>query len=698
MELKEEEINEQNSIKIRLKFSLINCEDKYYYKIFFYQKDDKLFNTKQIKAKGDNSTIEFQEEYKCKYYFHKNQEVKINIEKIKLNQKKNQFQIRQNNELEPKLNLSKIFTSKNGIFQINIDQDIHKYKEQLIIKIENDMDDNDDDIIFLKRKTFLDYINSGISLKSYIIIDFSDIKLHDINEIKEPHLQIIRSLRETLYYYTNNNYKVLGFGKKLNDYNSINYNSNNNQELFFNFGNEENEELTGYHNIRNEYIRCLSRIDYDNINESQENNNKIILSPVIKKVLKDIKKTENNYYIIFILIYQLSEKDYTSCIEVLKKACFLPLTFCFIGIGNEPEKYDLMKKLCLFQQDDNQFRKNVFFVSMKECNNDSNIIKEKCLMNIPEQLCEFYEEYKDKANAPLRNSFNLLNNPENIKYIIEEKEKDERNKKANMLSSLQINNFNINICSVIKEDNNNININVCKSNAIKKNKNNITPEDEEKLQAEITDIENQLNPPKVEEEEKNENEEDNDNNDNESDNKEKNIININNNDKKNVILFSPMENKIYDVNDSINIIDCINNNNIINTHKIDRPNNNNCKIKLGNENNKSKQFITINNNNNKINSQKRDKFLLDLNNSNNDVDKVNNTNPLLKKFNYNKNPGKNKEKNQIKDNDKSKEINKEIRKEKIIKNKAYNRKYNTSISNQSTSDIKFKKKNGNPFN
>ncbi len=664
MELKEEEINEQNSIKIRLKFSLINCEDKYYYKIFFYQKDDKLFNTKQIKAKGDNSTIEFQEEYKCKYYFHKNQEVKINIEKIKLNQKKNQFQIRQNNELEPKLNLSKIFTSKNGIFQINIDQDINKYKEQLIIKIENYMDDNDDDIIFLKRKTFFDYINSGISLKSYIIIDFSDIKLHDINEIKEPHLQIIRSLRETLYYYTNNNYKVLGFGKKLNDYNSINYNSNNNQELFFNFGNEENEELTGYHNIRNEYIRCLSRIDYDNINESQENNNKIILSPVIKKVLKDIKKTENNYYIIFILIYQLSEKDYTSCIEVLKKACFLPLTFCFIGIGNEAEKFELMKKLCWFHQDDNQFRKNAFFVSMKECNNDSNIIKEKCLINIPEQLCEFYEEYKDKANAPLRNSFNLLNNPENIKYIIEEKEKDERNKKAYMFSSFQINNFNINISCVRKEDNNNININVCKSNAIKKNKNNI-----------------------------------NDNNDNESDNKEKNIININNNDKKNVILFSPMENKIYDVNDSINIIDCINNNNnIINTHKIDRPNNNNCKIKLGNEKNKSKQFITINNNNNKINSQKRDKFLLDLNNSNNDVDKVNNTEPLLKKFNYNKNPGKNKEKNQIKDNDKSKEIKKEIRKEKIIKNKAYNRKNNTSISNQSTSDIKFTKKNGNSFN
>ena len=76
MELKEDEIDEQNSIKIRLKFSLINCEDKYYYKIFFYQKDDKLFNTKQIKAKGDNSTIEFQEEYKCKYYFHKKESKK----------------------------------------------------------------------------------------------------------------------------------------------------------------------------------------------------------------------------------------------------------------------------------------------------------------------------------------------------------------------------------------------------------------------------------------------------------------------------------------------------------------------------------------------------------------------------------------------------------------------------------------------
>ena len=63
-----------------------------------------------------------------------------------------------------------------------------------------------------------------------------------------------------------------------------------------------------------------------------------------------------------------------------------------------------------------------------------------------------------------------------------------------------------------------------------KEEGNLTPEDEEKLQAEITEIENQLNPPKVEEEEKNENEENNNEN-NENNNNEDNNNKNNNNEE-----------------------------------------------------------------------------------------------------------------------------------------------------------------------
>ena len=55
-----------------------------------------------------------------------------------------------------------------------------------------------------------------------------------------------------------------------------------------------------------------------------------------------------------------------------------------------------------------------------------------------------------------------------------------------------------------------------------KEEGNLTPEDEEKLQNEINDIENQLNPPKIEEEEKKENEENNNNENNEENNNENN--------------------------------------------------------------------------------------------------------------------------------------------------------------------------------
>ena len=55
-----------------------------------------------------------------------------------------------------------------------------------------------------------------------------------------------------------------------------------------------------------------------------------------------------------------------------------------------------------------------------------------------------------------------------------------------------------------------------------KEEGNLTPEDEEKLQNEINDIENQLNPPKIEEEEKKENEENNNENNEENNNENNN--------------------------------------------------------------------------------------------------------------------------------------------------------------------------------
>ena len=60
-----------------------------------------------------------------------------------------------------------------------------------------------------------------------------------------------------------------------------------------------------------------------------------------------------------------------------------------------------MKKLCeikKIRKGLNKLRDNTFFISMKECENKSEIIKNKCLIKIPEQICEFYEINKISLN------------------------------------------------------------------------------------------------------------------------------------------------------------------------------------------------------------------------------------------------------------------------------------------------------------
>jgi hypothetical protein len=79
----------------------------------------------------------------------------------------------------------------------------------------------------------------------------------------------------------------------------------------------------------------------------------------------------------------------------------LPISFIIIGIGNDENKFVNMKKLCeinKIKKGLNKLRDNTFFISMKECENKSEIIKNKCLIKIPEQICEFYEINKISLN------------------------------------------------------------------------------------------------------------------------------------------------------------------------------------------------------------------------------------------------------------------------------------------------------------
>ena len=90
----------------------------------------------------------------------------------------------------------------------------------------------------------------------------------------------------------------------------------------------------------------------------------------------------------------------------------MPISFVIIGIGEDENKFQKIKKLCEINKGKNgvkKYRNNTFFITMKECEYSSEIIKNKCLQKIPEQLCEFYESNKISLEEIKKNNLNDKN-------------------------------------------------------------------------------------------------------------------------------------------------------------------------------------------------------------------------------------------------------------------------------------------------
>ena len=390
--------NEENPMKIRLKFSIRNGIKSFYYSVIFQIKEDDVnnsnnnystkFETDQIKCRQDGTLIEFKDNFCCDYYFYKVQKIKIQVKKLKnMGESFLKYFTIENNTLD----LSTIISSKNGLFQTAIDDSYNPYnelREILMIKVENDYEiDNN---ISIRKNNFIDYIISGISLKCFICMDFSDKELLDTNQYSNQYLNSILGFRETLYNFTRK-FEVYGF-----DYVLKNKKEN---ELFLNLD-KDNEELVGYTNITYAYYQFFNRLDLSDKAIKKEKKDK--LSPLIKYLSDKIygKKNSYEYNIIFILINSLNEEQFQDCIDYFIKASILPISFVVIGIGNDENKFINMKNLCDIKKilRGNLVRDNTFFVSMKECEYKSDVIKNKCLKKIPGQICEFYERNNISLN------------------------------------------------------------------------------------------------------------------------------------------------------------------------------------------------------------------------------------------------------------------------------------------------------------
>ena len=462
---------EFNGDKICLKFSLEKTDVDFLYKIFFNfipNKDSNSFETEQIQSKENNSLIKFNSYVICDYFFYKYQKVEIIVKKIKLSSSLRNYKIG-----DERMTLSTIISSKNCIFKTQISSNS---EENIIIEVEKENSVNN------KNISLFDYIKSGIQFKSFIAIDFSDEQYHILNEKKNQYLFSIKGFRTNLYEFTRL-YEVYGFGN----------NFNNKKDDFFNFSKDENFcELNGYTNIYLAYMEILNQIKFDNEYISKGKK----LSPLIKHLLNKIMNQQNpNYYnIIFILINSLNINEYKDCIDVFIQASFLPLSFVFIGIGENDNNFKLIKKLCDENEDNidkKRIRNNTHFIAIKDFKENINKIQDEYLKKIPNQLCEFYfinnvglNQIKERNINNNRNSLKVFDTYNSLIQQINSEDKSNNNaappfkediKKENINSNEQNKNKNEIIINNIKEkkveQKNFININNKKYNNI--NNNNI---------------------------------------------------------------------------------------------------------------------------------------------------------------------------------------------------------------------------------
>ena len=384
--------------EILLKFSLRNCKKDLRYLIEFSIKEDKIqFETENIENKVENSIINFSKAFLCSYYFYKTQNIEISVKKFKNN---GIHFIKHKIEDNPILSLSTILTSENFTLEFPLNKKIEN-SEILIIKAENTNKNNN---------SLIDYLSSGISFDSYIGIDFSDKKLHNVDIRKNQYMNAIKGFRETLFEYVRN-FEVYAYGAWLQSSKSKKTNA------YFNLSLDENKSLFGFNEIKKAYQGCLNQIGF------YENNNGNILSTLLNKVKERIfeKKNFQKYNILFLLINNSPIKeDYQNCIDAFIQISFLPLSIIIIGIGEKEDEFKKIRNLYYDKKYSSdgieKKRDNIFFISMKECNYDENLLKNICLKEVPEQMIQFYDLsnitpqlIKEKNFKNIYNSFKILN-------------------------------------------------------------------------------------------------------------------------------------------------------------------------------------------------------------------------------------------------------------------------------------------------
>ena len=406
--------------KIVLNFSIEKCAEKSAYKLQFCMEDE-YFETAEVKNKIENGTINFSETFTCEYDFSRIQKIKFTIQRWQgtkyksIQDSKNDF-----------YTLSSIMASKNSELRTKASS-YSKDHEIIVISAENP---NYSENNHLKNFNFVDYVKAGLQFNSYICIDFSGGREHNPNLKENQYLQAIQGFTDTLRDYIQT-YSVLGYGAK-----SINNSEGINGKKYFYLNMESNPEIKGYANIFKKYKECLYKMNPDK---------KGYLSHAYEKIRKLIfeKYSYDQYNILFLLINDKpSDDDFDSCIDFLLEYSHMPVSLVIILMGekSEEEKNSIRQyfsnKIQVSKKGITRSRNNASFYSMKACNFNNDILKNKCLREIPDQVLEYFklnkrtpmDIFKISTNKELKNNINK--NDINIENKIEKKEEENQNNDA----------------------------------------------------------------------------------------------------------------------------------------------------------------------------------------------------------------------------------------------------------------------------
>ena len=310
---------------------------------------------------------------------------------------------------------------------------------------------------FIENISIYDFISAGIRIKLSIGIDFTgsnghpfdEGSLHSINTNNpNDYEKVIKIVGNILSNYNNEQlFPVYGFGAILEN------SSDNQASMCFNINFQNNPEIHTINNVINVYHQSLTKLTFAG---------PTFFTPILKKVIEQIKKKNNNLeYNILMILTDGTIDDLEDTIDNLVEGSFEPLSVIIVGIGqadfSQMVILDSNEEPLINSKNKKWMRDIVQFIQFNNFKNDEQRLAKEILEEFPRQIIEYYS-LNNYTPEKIRNMIRGINN--NFNNIYNYNNNNYNNNNNNFNNNNYNNNYNNN-CS--NNCNNNYNNN-CNNN------------------------------------------------------------------------------------------------------------------------------------------------------------------------------------------------------------------------------------------